>query len=303
MMDHLTRTYYSKEFKLAFLQKKGAEFQNWFVELMGLAFGADFEPVRAYGSKGDFKCDGRHVPQGRIHQCYAPDSMRDTETIAKINEDLTGAAVHWATFMKIWCFVHNDTRGLPPTVIQHLDSLRVRYPSIEIEIWGEIALRDIVLGMPVEKLILAFGPAPTMQILDRLEFKDLQPVIDALAQAEPDAANVPLSPPSCAKLEHNKLSADVADFLRIGRRKEPLVANYMHMMVWPDTPEKIAEAMRNRYQSLKSLGLRPDLIYHHLEQFVGVDGEPRRKAAALAVLSYFFERCDIFEDAKDEAAQ
>lgn len=110
-MDPLTRSYYGKEFQLAFLRKKGIEFQNWFVDMMGHAFGEDFDPVRAYGPKGDFKCDGRHVPLGRIHQCYAPDSMRDTETIAKINEDFDGARTHWAQFMKRWCFVHNDTRG------------------------------------------------------------------------------------------------------------------------------------------------------------------------------------------------
>ena len=99
----------------------------------------------------------------------------------------------------------------------------------------------------------------------------------------------------------NDLSADVADFLRIGQRKEPLVDDFMHKMVWPDTPEKIAEAIREKYQGLKRLGLAPDAIYAHLEQFVGVQGEPRRKTAALAVLSYFFERCDIFEDVDDEA--
>jgi hypothetical protein len=301
-MDPLTRSYYGKEFQLAYLRKKGTEFQNWFVELMGHAFGADFEPVRTYGPKGDFKCDGRHVPLGRIHQCYAPDSMRDIETIAKIDSDFAGALKHWASFMKIWCFVHNDTRGLPPAVLQHLDTLRVQHPAIAIEIWGEAPLRDIVLAMPVEKLVHAFGHAPTTPMFDKLGFEDVRPIIDALAQSEPDALNVPLSPPSSKKLEHNRLSTDVADFLRIGRRKEPLVEDFMHKMVWPDTPEKIAEAMRNRYQYLKDLGLAPDAIYQHLEQFVDVRGEPRRKAAALAVLSYFFERCDIFEDIDDEAA-
>lgn len=302
-MDPLTRSYYGKEFQLAFLRKKGIEFQNWFVDMMGHAFGTDFDPVRAYGPKGDFKCDGRHVPLGRIHQCYAPDSMRDTETIAKINEDFDGARTHWSQFMKRWCFVHNDMRGLPPTVVAHVDQLRQKYPAIMIETWGEAALRDIILAMPLGKLTLAFGPAPTNVMLEKLGFDDLKPVVDALAQAEPDPANVPLAPPSADKLDHNKLSGEVADFLRIGRRKEPLVDDFMHKMVWPDTPERIAEAIRNKYQGLKRLGLAPDAIYAHLEEFVGVQGDARRKAAALAVLSYFFERCDIFEDVDAEARQ
>jgi hypothetical protein len=91
--------------------------------------------------------------------------------------------------MKRWCFVHNDTRGLPPTVVAHIDQLRQQHPAITIETWGEAALRDIILGMPVDKLTLAFGPAPTNFMLEKLSFDDLKPVVDALAQAEPDPAN------------------------------------------------------------------------------------------------------------------
>ena len=301
-MDPLTRSYYGKEFRLFFLAKKGSEFQDWFVEVMAHAFGADFEPVRSYGPKGDFKCDGRHMGLGRIYQCYAPYNLKDTETIRKVDEDLHGALVHWKSFIRSWCFVHNDVRNLPPTVVQHLDGLRAKHPDITIEVWGEAALRDIVMAMPLDKLTLVFGPAPTTLLFDKLGFEDLKPVIDALAQREPDPATVPLAPPSAQKLERNALSPDVANFLRIGRRKEPLVAEFIHKMVWPDTPERIAEAMRTRYQNLKALELPADAIFGHLQDFVGMTGEPKRRAAALAVLSYFFERCDIFEDAVDEAS-
>ena len=34
----------------------------------------------------------------------------------------------------------------------------------------------------------------------------------------------------------------------------------------------------------------------HLQHYAGTGGEPKQQNAALAVLSYFFERCDIFED-------
>lgn len=66
-------------------------------------------------------------------------------------------------------------------------------------------------------------------------------------------------------------------------------------MVRPDVAEEIAEAVREQYQSLESLGLEPDEIFAHLQRFIGVQGEPQWQSA-LAIMCYFFERCDIFED-------
>ena len=40
-------------------------------------------------------------------------------------------------------------------------------------------------------------------------------------------------------------------------------------------------------------------MFGHLQQYAGMGGEPPRQAAVLAVLSYFFERCDIFEDPEE----
>ncbi len=54
--------------------------------------------------------------------------------------------------------------------------------------------------------------------------------------------------------------------------------------------------MRDQYQSLKALELDADTIFGHLQNFIGRQSEPSRQAAALAVLCYFFDRCDIFED-------
>ena len=46
-MDEVQAAIYRLRFREAFLEKKGTEFQDWFVRLAGYAFGADFEAVRA----------------------------------------------------------------------------------------------------------------------------------------------------------------------------------------------------------------------------------------------------------------
>lgn len=51
-----------------------------------------------------------------------------------------------------------------------------------------------------------------------------------------------------------------------------------------------------RYAELKALDLPADTIFKHLQDYAGMNGEPKRQGAALAVLAYFFDSCDIFED-------
>ena len=47
-------------------------------------------------------------------------------------------------------------------------------------------------------------------------------------------------------------------------------------------------------RELKALDLPADTIFRHLQDYAGFNGEPKRQGAALAVLAYFFDSCDIF---------
>lgn len=62
----------------------------------------------------------------------------------------------------------------------------------------------------------------------------------------------------------------------------------------------MAEGFRQRYAELKALpGITADEIFGSLQEHTrGFEplSDPAHQAAVLAVLSYFFERCDIFED-------
>jgi hypothetical protein len=141
-----------------------------------------------------------------------------------------------------------------------------------------------------------FGYAPSIAIVDRLVMADLVPIIEALERQEPNPIDALLSPPSREKLEKNNLSVESALLLRIGRRKGALVEAFFRKGSRPDLGERIAEAFRTRYAELRSLGLAADSIFKHLQDYAGMNGDPTRQGAALAVLSYFFDNCDIFED-------
>ena len=133
-----------------------------------------------------------------------------------------------------------------------------------------------------------------------LGIEDLKPVIDALQRIEPSPGSEPISAPSVEKLEKNQFSKDAVALLQWGRRKEVLVARYFKDDPRPEFGELVAEAFRKRYDMLKESGLSPDEVLWELQQHAGgeIVGVPNRQGAVLAVLSYFFERCDIFEDPK-----
>jgi len=295
-MDELQRSIYVDKFRLAFHTQKGAAFQDWFVRLAGYAFGADFEEVRPYGPYGDLKCDGRRVSTRSVFQCYAPDSMKEADLIRKIDTDFHGARTHWTDAMREWIFVHNDGRGLPPNANKHVDGLRNAHAPLRLTIWSEPELLDLAMNLDLSALQALFGPAASIAIVDRLVMSDLVPIIEALQRQQPNAGDPPLTPPSPEKLEKNALSDESGLLLRIGRRKSFLVDTFFRKSPRPDLGERIAEAFRMRYTELKAYELPAETIFKHLQDYAGFNGEPKRQGAALAVLAYFFDSCDIFED-------
>ena len=295
-MDRFEKAFYHLSFRLAFVEKKGAEFQNWFAKLASYAFGADFEAVRAYGNRGDLKCDGRLVSTGTIFQCYAPDRMDQARLNAKIDGDFRGAYTHWGRTMAEWILVHNDGRGLPPQTVQLLDELRKSHPEIKIQVWTEAQLLRFADGLSLTELQALFGFAPSTAGFENMMLEDIKPIIDELERMDPEPGQEPLTPPSVDKLVKNELSDDAATLLLAGRRKESLVDTWFRKNPKPELGERIAEAFRQRYAHLNDTKRSPDQIFAKLQQYAGMGGSPGRQAAALAVLSYFFARCDIFED-------
>ena len=195
-MDEVQAAFYRLMFRNAFLEKKSAEFQDWFARLAARAFGPDFEAVRAYGNRGDLKCDGRRISTRTVFQCYAPYEMKEARLNAKIEQDFVGAHENWGGAMAEWVLVHNDDRGLPASSGQFLDRLRQSHPEVTIEVWTEPALQRLADGLPLADQQALFGFAPSKSGLETLAMADLQPVIHQLQFMDPEPGEEPLTPPS-----------------------------------------------------------------------------------------------------------
>ena len=90
-MDQFKHSYYVLVFKVAYYEKGGNEFQDFFCEIMEKCHPADFQRVRPWGNAGDRKNDGYLRSTRTLFQVYAPNEMSAPKAIAKIHEDFHGA--------------------------------------------------------------------------------------------------------------------------------------------------------------------------------------------------------------------
>lgn len=295
-MDDLQRHFYRLHFRNAFLERKGAAFEELFSRIMAHAHPGDFEIVRPYGKLGDLKCDGYRASDKTVFQCYGPSTPTLDKLLAKIKRDFEGAVKHWGGLMERWFLVHNIDGGLPAPATLLLAGFRETHPSLDLGQMAYAELLHIVMNLATAKLEDLFGPVPSQRTLAALDFEALRPIVTSIQRMDP-GNYPPLVAPSPEKLAANDLSDDAAGMLRLGRRREPLVEAFLDRYPDPSFGEEIAEAFRDYYRVLKDEGRSPEAIFIALQDFAGgMSGTAARQAAVLAVLSYFFERCDIFED-------
>jgi len=289
-------------FKLASREKFGRlkrqAFQEWFCEIMGLAYPADFEAVRL--TQGDGGMDGFRLSTFGVFQVYAPRDQRTSEIVNKIEVDIATARDFLAernVAMKSWTFVHNDPDGLAPEVMAKLAEVRQANDNIAIERWSFEMVWQTLKTLKVEQLAELFGESPTEANIENLQIPEIILVIERLQRARPQPIPT-LGFPDSEKLQHNGLSLESADWLRLGERKEALVDACLKTNQDPTAGEKIAEAFRLKYQELRASSLASDLIFQILWEFAGGEELTSRQqqAAIAAVMSYFFHKCDIFEN-------
>lgn len=293
-MDVVARSFYELTFKVAFMEKKGDEFQDFFSSVMEKRYPADFIRVRPWGNVGDRKNDGYLRSRRILFQSYAPNEISAAECISKIDEDFKGALPHWKDYFDTWVFVHNSMQGLGPDVTARLLGLGKKHKDVTVTHWGFEELRQVAMKLFEPELASLLGPAPSRQGMIELGVADLLPVLDHIARLppvpEPDLRPVPAD-----KLQRNLLSDSVTALLRAGLSRAELVRKYFTLKT--TLQDQLAESFRARYRELRRSSASPDDIFAGLQRFAGGDlvPSPSRQNAIFATLAFFFEECDIFE--------
>lgn len=298
-MDPVKLTHYRVAAENGFWKHKRTSFQDWIGAIMTRRFCDDFLRIRL--SKGDGGLDGYRLSTQTVYQVFAPREYTAAEIAKKIRDDFAHAKATLAEKkleMKEWIFVHNDPDDLPHEAATELARLKAENSAIAIRRWEFTAIWNEIKQLADDELIELFGAAPTLELLEGLCYQDIIPVIEHLATKKAPPLP-PTDPPSPQKLEHNRLSNDRADYIQRGRSKQGLVESYLAAMPDDDKPEEIAEAFRRRYAMHKDAGFDADQIFDELWQFAGgraFSAEPVKLAGVMAVLAFYFDSCDIFEN-------
>lgn len=300
-MDKLEKAYYEVTFENKFLKAKGDSFQILFNELMGRAYKGDYMPSRPWGNRGDRKNDGFLKSDRRLFQVYAPIEMTETVAIQKITEDFEGAKHYWGKYFDKWSFVHNAYNGLPPHVQEVILQFEHNNPGIKLDPWSFEELLVIFRRVEKDDLVSWLGYAPSAETKAKLGFSDIQVVLESITSRKPDS-RLPVKQVPTRKIEANQLSDAIATLIKEGMTKSSVVAEFFAKWHDPAFGERVSAAFRERYNTLRGT-MTPNEIFYDFQTWVGgaERGSAEHEMAVFAVMAYFFETCDIFEEPGDRA--
>lgn len=120
--------------------------------------------------------------------------------------------------------------------------------------------------------------------------------------AEPaTAAEVDIALPVQQKIQLNRLGPSVVELITAGLSQADRVASFIAFQTElnPGFGKRLAARSKSDYYSALSDGLQPDEVFDFLVQRASDNAGPhdtaQHHAAALAVISYLFEICEVFE--------
>lgn len=299
----------------------GMDFQNIFSEIMQYA-DSNHKPIKPQGSHGDWKNDGYNPFLGHYYQVYSPENLSESEAILKLDEDFAGLVSKWngnnAVFsngVKHFSFVLNDyfrvTPGGYPTTVAKLESLRVTHGLETCQLFLAKDLEDVLLGLDEDKVISIVGFCPNPSEIGVLDYSLVNEVVEHIIEnsQERSLKQLLLSPDFNKKLNFNNLNV-TAHWLTEGNYRSGTLENYFSANS-KVTRQDIRDKLKGIYEQSKSLpfpasdgvATSSDLRLNHiLNEITPIKptADMRMKKelqdAALVVMAYFFESCDIFEE-------
>lgn len=138
--------------------------------------------------------------------------------------------------------------------------------------------------------------AREMPVITFYELEIVTGFILSAPPAPPDASFTLTDP--IQKMLKNKLTENVRFLLTMGMGKVREVNRYVDhcAIVNPDLPERLKAGFVVEYRKLRTRGLEGDILFDSLHKFSsGNSSDFRKMTAGLAILSYLFEKCEVFE--------
>ena len=98
------------------------------------------------------------------------------------------------------------------------------------------------------------------------------------------------------KIKKNELSSDISSLIRIGMSRVNLIGKYIDHNLDVSFGIRLRTGFINEYKKLCEKNHSGDEIFSELLYYAGgMSNDPKKYAAALAIVVYFFETCEVFE--------
>lgn len=297
----MNKSDFNEYFEHMFNSCKQTSFEDWFTNLAECIWGTDFEVVKAGGQHGDKKSDGRRISIETVYQCYAPESPATFAKNApsKIRDSFPEVINYWPN-LKEWVFVHNNLGGITTNVSDTLEAIRAQYPNITISSASRRFLKDDLHDKMSMQQMLDVYPKANLNF-SKIEMEHVRPLLKRIIREKTTPVNIADfgEIPNEAKLDYNNFSPDAKFDLQRARPNIAIVDRFIASMSNPDNASVIQTTLQCKYCELKDLGYDVDEILGKLLSFVRIEEQPTQTAAAYVILAYYFDACDIFENAPE----
>jgi len=296
-------------FQICVYRSDGQAYEDLFTKIMGYAY-RDFVPMKPQGAIGDCKNDGYIPSTGHYYQVYAPEKPNDSvsNAVNKVRDDFDGLREYWHDKRPIlaFSFVFNDKyKGTFPTIEAVLLELKPKYSLRECGCFLAKHLEDTLFALADDQIFTVTGCIPDPADIKDIDYSILREVIKAILAASKaiDATTVYEAPDFEKKIEFNGLSRGPASMLRVASYQSGHLEHYFARNS-TFAKQELRDAMNRLYSDARTQDFlddvehetRGDMIFCQILKEITPSNSRSAQDAALVVMAYFFESCDIFED-------
>ncbi|MCL4207934.1 MAG: hypothetical protein KJ000_36065 [Pirellulaceae bacterium] len=294
-------------FRLRIYQSNGQRYEDLFTDVMTKRH-AGFRQIKPQGSRGDEGNDGFIKDEGRYFQVYAPEDPRSKieEAAEKARNDFEKISAKWSPIHH-FRFVFNDKFSGAYASVEHaLEELKNEHqlesaePFLAKDLEREFMLlpksdREAVLGTVI----------PRPEHIADIDYGALTEILQHLVdnQMPVPADGLPAVPDYDEKIQFNGIDR-TASLLRVGNYQNAAVEQFFDQhgeYTKPDIRNRLAQSYETaRVEASKEVTATEtplgDRVFFRLLDDIVPEAGKQVQDAAIVLIAYFFEKCDVFED-------
>lgn len=303
------RRYAHVMFQNRIYRSSGQRFEDFFVAIMTRR-DHRFRPVKPQGRIGDQGNDGFIPEEGRYFQVYAPEDPADkVDTAAKkARDDFAKLKKHWDADSRIvdFRFVFNDKyEGTYPTVehalaeLKRLHGLDTAKPFLAKDLEAEFWLLSTADKEAVLEMVI-----PRSQHISDIDYGAFTEILQHLVDNQQAFSNdgPPTVPDYESKLLFNGIDT-AASLLRVGNYQNAAVDLFFDrhgQFTKKDIRDRLAKSYNDAVEKVSEMRIQQErmgdqVFFRLLNDIAPNSGKPTQDAA-LVLIAYFFEKCDVFQE-------